>query len=307
MRIRLAPVMVAGLGLLLATGVSFAQVQPCEGEGCIEVNVSSPPATPPIPDEGTFETTISFVQGSEARGLNDQAAIAFTLSLPSLILANCENPTADGLTSAVSVPQAVADNFRVVIENSVCTDDSKPCLCPTNETQPRASYANVVIFGPKVLPTPGSGSVDFPLLPNGPLITLTLQNDGATTTPLTLHLYNETDNQATTPKPQFGAFLSVGDTNAVDDTVNRDTNTSNVKVTDGIVEVETAVAACACDCDGNMRVTGGEITRCVNILGRLVDLDTCPAADSDKNGTVTGSDITRGVAALGAGLECTKF
>jgi len=306
MRIRMAPVLVAGLGLLLATGVSYAQVQPCT-EGCIEVNVSSPPATPPIPDEGTFETTVSFVQGPADKGLDDQAAIAFTLSLPSLLLADCTDPTADGLTPAISVPEAVSSNFRVVIENTVCTDDTKPCLCPTNETQPRANYANVVIFGPKELPAPGSGEVEFPLLPNGPLLTLTLRVDQPTTSPLTLHLFNETDNQATTPKPQFGAFLSVGDSNAVDDTVNRETNTSNVKVTDGTVNVETAQAACACDCNLDMRVTGGEITRCVNILGQLAELSSCPPADSNKDGRVTGGDITRGVTALGAGMDCEKF
>lgn len=305
MRIRMAPVLVAGLGLLLAASVSYAQVQPCT-EGCIEANVSSPPPTP-IPDEGTFSTTVSCVQGPENKGLNDQAAIAFTLSLPSLLLADCTNPTADGLTAAITVPEEVANNFRVVIENTTCTDNTKPCLCPTNETQQLARYANVVIFGPKVLPTPGSGSVDFPLLPNGPLITFNLKVDQPTTETLTLHLYNETDNQSTTPKPQFGAFLSVGDTNAVDDTVNRDTNTSNVSFTDGTVTVQPATGACACDCDGNMRVSGGEITRCVNILGGLAELSSCPPADSDHNGRVTGSDITRGVTALGAGLECMKF
>jgi len=35
------------------------------------------------------------------------AAIAFTIDLPSLVLADCSNPTADGLTAATVVPDAV--------------------------------------------------------------------------------------------------------------------------------------------------------------------------------------------------------
>ena len=65
--------------------------------------------------------------------------------------------------------------------------------------------------------------------------------------------------------------------------------------------------ACACDCDGNGRVSGGEITRCVNVLGRVAELSTCTAADSNKDSNVSGGDITRGVAALGAGTACQKF
>jgi len=65
--------------------------------------------------------------------------------------------------------------------------------------------------------------------------------------------------------------------------------------------------ACACDCNKDGRVSGGEVTRCVNILGALAELSTCTAADSNKDTRVTGGDITRGVAALGAGTSCQKF
>lgn len=75
----------------------------------------------------------------------------------------------------------------------------------------------------------------------------------------------------------------------------------------GKITVQQGGNDCACDCNSDGRVTGGEITRCVNILGGLVELSTCPAADSDKNTRVTGSDITRGVAALGAGTACVRF
>lgn len=304
MRILLAPVLVAGLGLLLANGESYAQVQPCT-ENCVQVAVSSPEGS--FGTGETFQTTISFKQGGE--GLNQQAAIAMTLGIPGLKLANCDNPTSDGLTSAVSIPGEISDNFRVVIENTVCTDASKPCLCPgTGETQ--ADYINLVIFGPKNLPTPGSGEVTFPLLPaDGALVTLSLTVVNPTTDPVPLHLYVETDNQSATPKPQFGALLSIGNNEAVDQTVNRNVGSgvSNVQTTDGAVDIEDVVGACACDCDGNMRVTGTEITRCVLILGGTLPLTNCPAADSDASGRVTGTDVTRGVIALGAGTNCVKY
>jgi hypothetical protein len=302
MRILLAPVLVAGLGLLLASGESYAQVQPCT-ENCVQVSASSPEGE--FSSGQTFQTTISFKQGGE--NLNQQAAIAITLGIPGLKLANCDNPTSDGLTSAIELPGEIADNFRVVVENTTCTDPSKPCLCPgTGET--RADYINLVVFGPKTLPTPGSGEVTFPLLPaDGALVTLSLTVDNPTTDPVPLHLYVETDNQAATPKPQFGALLSIGNNEAVDQTVNRGTSVSNVQTTDGAVNVIAQVGACACDCDGNMRVTGTEITRCVLILGQSLPLDNCPAADSDDSGRVTGTDITRGVIALGAGTSCVKY
>lgn len=72
--------------------------------------------------------------------------------------------------------------------------------------------------------------------------------------------------------------------------------------TDGAVNV--GAGACACDCDGNGRVTGTEVTKCVQILGASRPLSDCPAADSDHNGRVTGTDVTRGVLALGAGTSC---
>lgn len=81
----------------------------------------------------------------------------------------------------------------------------------------------------------------------------------------------------------------------------------SVVVQGGTVTVQGGGTTCACDCNGDGRVTGGEITRCVNILGRVAELSTCTAADSNKDGNVSGGDITRGVNALGAGTSCVKF
>lgn len=281
MRILLAPVLVAGLGLLLATGEGYAQVNPCT-EGCIGVSVESPGGGPFGSGE-TFQTKVSYQQGAADKGLDNEAAIAFSLGLPSLSLADCSNPTADGLTAAIVPDPAIAGQFRVVVENTVCTDDSKPCLCP-GTGQSKAQYMNVVIFGPLNLPTPGSGDVTFPVLPNGTLVTLSLKVDAPTSTPLTLHVFNETDNQGTTPKPQFGALCSVGDTTAVDDSVNRPANTSNIAFTDGLVNVKTTTG-CLGDCDGNCEVGIGELQIGLNIFfGAPIAL--CPAFDPNNTGGV---------------------
>lgn len=288
MRIRMAPVLVAGLGMLLATGVSYAQVQPCT-EGCIEVSVSSPEGT--FGNGQEFTTTVSFAQGPADKSLENQAAIAFTLGLPSLLLADCDNPTEDGLTAAISVPENVADNFRVVVENTTCSD-GKPCLCP-GEGETLAQYINVVVFGPKDLPTPGSGPVDFPLLPNGPLLSLNLRVSSPLTNPLVMHLYNEADNQGTTPKPQFGAFLSVGDTDAVDDTVDRTAQVSNVRVTDGLVQVTPIASNCVGDCNLNCVVTIGELQQGLNMFFGISP--ALPCFDANGNGVVTIGELQQGL------------
>lgn len=287
MRIRMAPVLVAGLGLLLVTGVSYAQVQPCT-EGCIEVSVSSPEGT--FTNGQEFQTTVSFVQGPEDKGLNNQAAMAFTLALPSLLLADCDDPTEDGLTAAFTIPENVAENFRVVIENTTCSN-GKPCLCP-GEGQELAPYMNVVIFGPKDLPTPGSGTVDFPLLPNDPLLHVNLRVNNPSTSMLTMHLFNETDNQGTTPKPQFGALLSVGDDNAVDDTVDRPAEVSNVRFTDGLVQV-TPSGGCVGDCNGNCVVTIGELQQGLNMFFGITP--ALPCFDVNGNNSVTIGELQQGL------------
>jgi hypothetical protein len=302
MRIRLATVLVAGLGLLLAAGSVQAQnpAEPCT-ENCIEVTVVSPDGTFNNGDPVTVP--IRFKQGPDA--LNNQAAIALTMEIPSLRLANCDNPTPDGLTSAFLIPGEISDLFRVVIENTTCSSENKPCLCP-GDGQTRANYINIVLFGPKVLPAPGSGTVDFPLLPaDGELLSINLIVDNPTVDPIPLHLFADTDNQATRPKPQFGALLSVGDEEAVDDTLNRTTNVSNVKTTDGAIDVGVIGPQCCGDLNGNGVVSAAEATAAVLAFARE-QLELNPAADCNPvNQVVSAAEATRSVLNF-AREECLK-
>lgn len=295
MRIRLAPVLVAGLGLLLASGGVQAQTaQPCTGENCVEVTVVSPDGEFRVGD--TVTVPIRFQQGPDALG--DQAAIAFTLSLgppdattAALRLENCDDPTPDGITSAIEIPPGVADLFRVVVENTTCTSDTKPCLCP-GEGQLRANYANVVVFGPKVLPTPGSGEVDFPLLPNDVLMSIRLVIDSATVDPIPLHLFAETD-PSTLPKPGFGARLSIGDTEATDDTLDPTRTTSNVRTNDGQINVA-GLPSCVGDCDGNCEVSLLELQTGLDIFFGDQQVSACPAFSTNGE-TVTLLNLQQGL------------
>ena len=309
MRILLAPVLVAGLGLLLATGEGYAQVTPCT-ENCVEVRVDTPEGTTPKKNGETAPVIVHFKQGPG--DLAQQAAIAVTLGIPGLRFseAGCTSAKADpnGIGSDVSLPGEIADNFRVVIENVNCVDDKK-CLCPDpGSGQPLADYINFVVFGPKVLPTPGSGDVTFPLLPtDGDLISFTLTVDNPTKDPVPLHLYAETDSQGTDPKPQFGALLSIGNNQAVDQTVKDRTTTpvSNVKTIDGSQDVDVTGPQCCGDKNGDGVVSASEATAAVLAFSRE-DLSLNPAADCNPvNGVVSASEATRSVLNF-AREECLK-
>jgi hypothetical protein len=222
------------------------------------------------------------------------AAIAFTLQISSqLELADC-NLDANGLPAAVTKGAALS-NFRVVVENASCTAGRTHCLCdPPAEPD---DFINIVVYGPDPLPTPGSGPVEIPTIPSGELLTIALRASGAAGT-VPLHVVQEPDGA----KPQFQAFLSIGDKDAVDQTCVPQVGTPpcsggsavyQITVNDGQVEI--GGVSCVGDCNVDGSVTVDEIVRMVNIALGQQDVSICPAADRDGSGTVTVDEIVQAV------------
>jgi hypothetical protein len=295
------------LGALgLMAGIAAAQSKSkCDGLSCAVLSVSN------VTGKNVGETvniTVSYKQspddGTVGKGSDETAALAFTLGMPgtgsgtALSLADC-TVGSDGLTPAVHVADGIKNTFKVVIENLQCTTSNgtprNRCLCPGTGQQ-TDNFINVVVYGPKDLPS--SGPVDIPVLPSeGALVSFDLKiNAGGRTN---LHVFAEPDSQTTTPKPQFGAFLSIGDKAAVDQTYNA-TDMAKVAITDGFVE---AGASCVGDCDGMNGVTVEELIRGVNIALSTVALSVCPSFDADHSGDVTVEELVQGVnnALLGCG------
>ncbi|HVN83673.1 MAG TPA: hypothetical protein VMW17_02390 [Candidatus Binatia bacterium] len=251
------------------------------------------------PSGGNIPVTVSFTQGpddgQQDKGNDDTAAIAFTLGMPGvgsstpLRLADC-TIGGDGLTPAITVPDAIKGTFKVVIENLQCTTTTGTprtrCLCP-DAGQQRDNFINVVVYGPKDLPT--SGPVAIPVLPSGPLLTVNVHQDSTAKTEL--HLFSEIDNQTTYPKPQFGAYASIGDKSAIDQTFDRGANKSKIVLTNTTVGSN----ACVGDCDGSNTVSVDELVKGVNIALGLADVSTCSAFDADNSNTVTVDELVKGV------------
>ena len=294
---RMARMLAGAVGaVLLCVCTSYGQtLQPCQ-DNCIQVSVGAPTPTGPYNIGDTLAVPITFQQASGA-GVGEIAALALSLDIPGLQLANCDSPDANGITSAIQVPSAVADSYRVVIENTSCTDDpSRPCLCPGSGQQ-LASHVNIVVFGPKDLPTPGSGPVIIPTLPNGELVSLSLKvAQGAPTSSL-LHIFAETDGASAPTKPSFSAYLSVGDTSAVDQTADRGAGVSKVTTTDQTIMITSPVTCCG-DKDGSGSVSSAEATQAVLAFGRR-DTSLNPAADCNGDGVVSSSEATRVVLNFG--------
>jgi hypothetical protein len=250
---------------------------------------------------GTIDIPITFMQAPNdnqgSSGNDDIAAIAFTLGLGSatspLALSDCDDIDSDGLPDAVSPSAAIAD-FRVVIENASCTNRNR-CLCPTEGGQTRDNFINVVVYGPKDLPT--TGPVNIPRIPSGELLTVTLKADPPVTQEQTetLRIFAETD--LTNAKPQFGAYLSIGDQGAVDQTADRGTNVSKVNVTTAAnVTIQPGpVGDCVGDCDGNGSVAVNELVTGVNIALGRANISACPVFDSSNNGMVEVNELVTGV------------
>jgi hypothetical protein len=267
-------------------------LQPCEGQNCTTITVGSGSAAP----GGTVPIPIEFTQGpadgETGKGIDEIAAIAFTLGIPgtgtgSSLTVNCNDDNGDGLPDGVSVGDAIAGTFRVVVENFTCTSRNR-CLCPSGEQQTRDDFINVAIYGPKDLPD--QGPVDIPVLPSGVLVTVALQVPvGAASGEIPLTAFLEAANPT---KPQFGAYSSQGDKAAVDQTADRELDRSKVRVVNGKVTVE---AACVGDCNGNRIVTVDELIKGVNIALGSLALTECPAFDRNKNLVVTVDELIVGV------------
>jgi hypothetical protein len=267
-------------------------LQPCEGQNCATITAGSGSAAP----GGTVSIPIEFTQGpadgDTGKGIDEIAAIAFTLGIPgtgtgSPLTIDCNDTNGDGLPDGISVSDAIASRFRVVVENFTCTNRNR-CLCPTGEQQTRDNFINVAIYGPKDLPD--QGPVEIPVLPSGVLVTAALTLSVGTPSgeiPLTVFL------EATNPtKPQYGAFYSQGDQAAVDQTADRELDRSKVRAVNGKVTVE---AACVGDCDGDGFVKVEELIKGVNIALGNQPLTACPAFDRDKDGEVKVDELVRGV------------
>lgn len=285
--------------LLLATSqVSRAQqLTPCTAPNCAQVTVQGGTLS-----GGTIEIPVMFTQAPSdsqpSSGNDDTAAIAFTIGLGAddtpLALNDCADDDSDGLPNAVTPSAAISGQFRVVVENASCTNRNR-CLCPTEQGQTKDNFINIVVYGPKDLPT--TGPVNIPRLPsNGELLRVKLKVDrdvlAERTEPLTI--FAETD--LTKPKPQFGAYLSIGDQGAVDQTANRGTNVSKVNVTSASVVIRKIVTGgCVGDCDGNGRVLVNEVVIGVNIALDRALLTTCPVFDPGDNGKVEVNELVQGV------------
>jgi hypothetical protein len=275
---------------------------------CVQVKVTPSSANANVGD--TVPVTLSFQQApsnGQSGGPDEIAALALTLSIAKdgsgqpLELSDCTQ-TGDGLPAAV-VPDASISNFKVVVENAFCDSGRTHCLCPgTGSGTTPDNFVNLVVYGPNPLPAPGT-PVDIPTLPAGPqnLATVNLKVRQGASGNIPLHVYTETVNNQ---KPQFTAFLSVGDKLAVDQTCVPVTgqppcssgSTSQVAITDGAIQV--GGGGCVCpggDCDNSGSVAIDDIIVMVNAALGAGDTSTCPCGDADHSNTIDITDIITAV------------
>jgi hypothetical protein len=284
---------IAALTIVLFAATPRANAQPAAcTANCAILAVSDAE----IPSGGTGSVAVNFTQGG-AGAADETAAIAFTLQISDqLALADC-TLGADGLPYSV-VKSGALSNFKVVVENATCTAGRTHCLCDTGTPD---NFINVVVYGPNPLPAPGSGPVEIPVIPSGQLMTINLRVDNgvAAGTNIPLRVLRETDGA----KPQFQAYLSVGDKDAVDQTCVPQVGTPpcsgsatyQVGTDDGQVSVTPGVAACVGDCNGDGAVTVDEIVKMVNIALGGLDISECTAGDRDSSGTITVDEIVQAV------------
>lgn len=216
------------LAFLLSASPVMAQVQPCPAEGDC-AGISTSPSSNSVLRGDTVDVAIHFQPGAEdglAGGIDDIAALTFSLAIPGLELADCSNPSPTGITPAVQV--LVGAPLTVMVENTACDSNlARPCLCP-GPGQSRASYLNLAVFAPKLDPNPEDG----PTLPAADLVRITLRVRPEAVDEVTLHALNQSD---ASPKPPFGARASIGDVLGVDLSVADET--SRIRSVDSVLTI----------------------------------------------------------------------
>jgi hypothetical protein len=198
---------------------------------------------------------------------------------------DCADVNGDRLPDAFTVVDAeIRDNFRVVVENVDCVDGQcgcaagrNRCLCPDVEAgESRDNYINVAVFGPKDLPE--QGPVNIPILPDrANLLSVRLGVASGPDGNIPIRVFADIDGSAA--KPQFGAFLSVGDQAAIDQTGD-DEDRSQVEFTDATVTIIAIDGLCAGDCDGNGVVDVSELVMGINIALDNAALSQCIAFET---------------------------
>jgi len=303
-----ASVLIAGVTIALSgAGQRALAITACpNASNCAQVQVDVGSTTTVKPGD-TFNVSLTFKQGpnsGQPGGIGEIAALAQTLNIGTtsgtpLTLASC-TLDGSGFPSADVLPDPSISNFNVVVENASCANGKTHCLCP-DAGQTRDNFINLVIYGPNPLPTPGTTPIDIPTLPAGPqtLVTFKLKvATGAASGDVPLHIINQVDDQS---RPQFTAFLSVGDKVAVDQTCVPVTGQPPCSAADSVSQVAitpatvTIMGTCTGDCNGDGTVTVDELITMVNIALGNANVSTCVAGDANGNGAITIDEIVAGV------------
>lgn len=297
--------LLAAFSMMLASAASAQTVAPCT-TGCARLEIVDASAA----KGGTAVVGVRFEQGandSQTGGIDNVAALAFTLEAPGdgsggLSLAQCAAGADPTLPAAVQ-PTAALAGYRLVLENYRCDEGRTHCLCPDSGSGITPDdFLNLVVYGPDPLPAPGSGTITVPALPSGTLFAIQFRvaDSAIENQVIPLHVLNQVSDAE---KGQFRAFLSLGDTQAVDQTCVPVAGTppctaanarSQVTVDDGQLTV-LAGSACTGDCDASADVTVDEIITLVNIALGNQTLTNCTAGDANTDGQVTVDEIVAAV------------
>ncbi len=198
-------------------------------------------------------------------------------------------------SDAVTVGEAIRDDFRVVVENAECVNRTR-CLCP-GAGQTRDNFVNIVVYGPKNLDEPGQ--VTIPALPaSAELFSLKLLIGSNAPDSIPLHIFNQTEDVCPPSAPQFSACLSIGDESAKDQTVSG--SRSQVTYDDGTLTVEAGGPPCPGDCDLGKKVEVNELITGINIALGKASVGVCEPADINEDDEVTIDEL---VAAVGSAIN----
>jgi hypothetical protein len=203
--------------------------QPCV-ENCARLEVGGGAAIP----NGVVRIPVSFTPAADdggPGGADEVAALAFSLAIPGFELASCDDRTANGVTEAIDVPEAIADGFRVVVVNTGCSGRDR-CLCP-GSGQERDTVMTVALFGPRDL----TGDEAPVPLPAGELLAVDLRLRDDVSGTLPLHVFSTAADQEQMSLPPGAVQLSMGDVESIDQTADRDAGVNRIEIVMGSVEV----------------------------------------------------------------------